>query len=114
MGALGVVEPERPGRCVEHGLRRGEITSLLRTDVVVDADPRQRRELLSAKPWHPTPTARSQADIYGLKPIAPGLREFTQLRLRGHRESMARQGVRNGNIIEVDARQFIGPRGTID
>ena len=48
-----VVELQRAGEALEHLLGRPVIAALLQAHVVVDAEPRQRRELLATQSRHP-------------------------------------------------------------
>ncbi len=79
MAALGLVEAENPGEGVEDLLGGLRGAALLQAHVVVDADPGQVRDLLTAQPLHTAAAVGGDADGGGIDPGAPGAQEAREI-----------------------------------
>lgn len=76
MLVLGLVQSQRPGQPVQHGLRRSGDVAPLETCVVVDADPGQRGHFLTPQAGDAAPVAvGAQAELVRLEPCAAAAQE---------------------------------------
>jgi hypothetical protein len=74
VGALGLVELERAGECIQHGLGDPAEVSPLQAGVVVDAHPGQQRDFFPAEPWNaPVAAVGGQACLLRRDPGSPGV-----------------------------------------
>ncbi|GHA28766.1 hypothetical protein GCM10010303_44060 [Streptomyces purpurascens] len=77
---LGVVESQGAGEGVEHGGAGAGLLAAFQTDVVVDAHPGERRQLLTAQAGGATQTGTDrEADLLGEGLGATGAQELPQL-----------------------------------
>ena len=84
MGALGVVELERAGQCLQHALGGAAHVSAFQARVVRDAHAGQDRDLLAAQSGNATSAVGRQPGLLGRDPGAAGGQELTDLLLRLH------------------------------
>ena len=71
MGALGVVELERPGQCLKHALGGAAHVSAFQARVVRNAHAGQDRDLLAAQAGNATSAVGRQPGLLGRDPGAP-------------------------------------------
>jgi hypothetical protein len=88
MGALGVVELERPSQRIEHAVGDPVRVAALQTRVVGNAHARQDGDLLPAQPRDPTTPVRLQTRLLRCDPGAPGGEELADLLLGLHAASV--------------------------
>jgi len=91
MAALGVVELERPGQCLQHALGGAAHVSALQARVVRDAHAGQDRDLFAAQSGNATSTVGRQPGLLGRDPGAAGGQELTDV-LLGLHENQRRPG----------------------
>src|SRR6266540_2706076 len=88
--ALGLVELERTSKCLQNGLRNAARVAALEARVIVDADPREERDLLPAEPWNPPLVAvPRQARLLGRDLGSPGGQKLADLVPVVHRTRVA-------------------------
>src|SRR5207302_9040316 len=85
VGALSVVELERPGQRLQHALRYPAHVSALQARVVRNAHTGQDGDLLATKPGHPATTEGAQPRLLGRDPGATRGEEVADLLLRVHK-----------------------------
>ena len=85
MGALGVVELERPGQRLQHPLGGAAHVPALQARVVGNAHAGQDRDLLAAQSGNATSAVGRQPGLLGRDPGAAGGQELTDLLLRLHK-----------------------------
>jgi len=88
--AFGVVELERTSQRFQNDFGDAGRVAALEAGVVVDADAREERDFLSAKPWNAPAAAavRAQARLVRRDPRPPGSQELTDLVFRIHKTSV--------------------------
>ena len=91
MGALGVVELERPSQCLQHALGGAAHVAAFQARVVRDAHAGQDGDLFAAQAGNATGAVGRQPGLLGRDPGAAGGEELADLRLRLH-ESQRRPG----------------------
>jgi hypothetical protein len=81
VGALGVVELERPGQCLQDALGGAAHVSAFKARVVLDAHAGQHGDLFAAQPGNATSTVGRQPGLLGREPGAAGGQELPDLGL---------------------------------
>ena len=124
VGALGLVETQRPGQGVEHAVGDSVHVSALEADVVRDAHAGEDGDLLAAEPGHAPTAVRVQAYLLGCDPRTAGSQELADLLLVVHaiqrRPGRPRLGDPASSRIDRDShvprsRAFVdAPRGGDD
>ena len=84
VGALGVVELERPRQCLQHALRDPAHVSTLQAGVVRNAHPGQDGDFLAAEPRNAATAVGAQPRLLGRDPGATRGEEVADLLLRVH------------------------------
>ncbi len=86
MGALGVVEQERPRERLEDGVGDSACVATLEPRVVVDAHACEQRHLFSTETGNATRAGAvgAQSGLLGRDPPAPGAQELPHLALGVH------------------------------
>lgn len=84
MLALHPVQPEHLGERVENLVGRVLRPALLQPLVVLDADPRQLRQLLAPQPRHPAPSAAAQPGTLRGDQRPAGLEEVPEIMVIVH------------------------------
>ena len=107
MLALGVVELERAGQCLQHALRGAAHVAAFQARVVLDAHAGQYGDLLAAQAGDPAGAVGRQPRLFGRDPAAAGGQELADLGLRLHasqpRPGGARLGVTAGGSLDRDS-----------
>jgi hypothetical protein len=85
VGALGVVELERPGQCLQHALGGPAQVSALQAGVVRNAHAGQDGDLFAAQSGNATSAVGRQSCLLGRDPGAPGGQELTDFLLGFHK-----------------------------
>ena len=80
VGALGVVELQRPGQCLQHALGGAAHVAAFQARVVLDAHAGQDGDLFAAQSGNATSTVGRQPGLLGRDPGAAGGQELTDLR----------------------------------
>ena len=87
-------QPERVGQGRQHRGRRLRVASLLEAHEVVDADARQRGDLLTPQARRAAPARVAQAHVRRLQRLPPGPQESTEVDVLTHAASVCRDDPR--------------------
>ena len=79
MGALGVIESQRVGERVKHGVGGAGGVAALQALVVLDAHPGQRSDLLAPQPGYASLAVARKASLLGRDLGPPGGQELREL-----------------------------------
>src|SRR6185437_6737744 len=88
VGALGVVEVERPRKCLQHALGDSSHASALQAGVVRNAHSGQDGDLLTTERGHPPTAERDQPRLLGRDPGTARRQEVSDLIFRVHEVSL--------------------------